>query len=248
MSDRLAGRVALVTGGGSGIGRAAVLRFAAEGVKVLIADRDQDAAQTVSKELGPEACAVVVGGVSLAADAERMTNAALEKFGRFDILVNNAGLSMSGSVVDMPEADWRRVFDVNLTSMFLMCKYAIPAMTRGGGGNIVNTGSGLGVIIGPGGKAAYSTSKAGVIHLTKCLAIDHAAAGIRVNCVCPGPVESPMFLRNPAELRERLAQSRPLRRLGRAEEIANAMLFFASDESSYITGHALMVDGGGSIV
>ncbi len=246
MTDRLAGQVALITGGGSGIGRAAVLRFAAEGAKVLIADRDRAAAESVMMEV--PGTAIAVGDVSLAADAEAMTKAALDQFGRLDILVNNAGMSFTASVLDMAEADWRRVFDVNLTSMFLMCKFAIPAMARTGGGRIVNTGSGLGVVIGPGGKAAYSTSKAAVVHFTKCLAVDHAAAGIRVNCVCPGPVESPMFLRNPAELRERLAQIRPLRRIGKAEEIANAMLFLASEESSYITGHALMVDGGGSIV
>ncbi len=246
MADRLAGRVAIITGGGSGIGRAAVLRFASEGASVVIADRDRAAAEAVLGEV--PGAAVAVGDVSQAADAQAITQAALDRFGRLDILVNNAGMSFTAKITDMAEADWKRVFDVNLTSMFLMCKFAIPAMARNGGGRIVNTGSGLGVVIGPGGKAAYSTSKAAVIHFTKCLAVDHAAEGIRVNCVCPGPVESPMFLRNPAELRERLAQGRPLRRLGQAEEIANAMLFFASEESSFVTGHAMMVDGGGSIV
>lgn len=245
---RLSGRVALVTGGGSGIGRAVVKRFTREGALVVIADRDARAAEETRSQVNGYRSAVVIGDVCQRQDCERMAKAPVDMFGRLDILVNNAGVSMPGTVVDMSAADWQQVFDANLTSVFLLCKTAIPAMSKGGGGSIVNTASALGIVVGPGGKAAYSASKAGLIHLTRSLAVDHAASGVRANCVCPGPIESPMFLRNPAELRERLANSRPLRRLGTPDEVADAVLFLASDESSYVTGHALVVDGGGSIV
>lgn len=223
------------------------MRFSREGASVVIADIDADAAKAAAARLDGPARAVV-GDVSRAADAERMVGEAVGAFGGLHILFNNAGVSSRGSVVEMTEEHWRRVFDINVTAVFLMSKYAIPRMKAAGGGVIVNTASALGIVVGPGGKAAYSASKAATIHLTRAMAVDHARDGIRVNCVCPGPTETPMFLRNAEELRARLAVGRPLGRLGTPDEIADAVLFLAGDESRYITGHALVVDGGGVVV
>jgi len=248
---RLAGKVAIITGAGAGIGRATALLFAKEGAKVVVADRDSErGAETVSiiREDGGEATFIQVD-VSKAADAERMARATVETYGKLDILVNNAGIYTQGSVVEMTEEDWDRILDVNLKGVFLCSKYCIPEMIKVGGGTIVNIGSEAG-IVGIKNQVAYNVSKSGIIGLTKSTAIDFAAHNIRVNCVCPGTTETPLVKAalerapDPAAARRALEEVRPANRLGRPKEIAAGILYLASDESPYATGAVLSIDGG----
>ncbi|MGH2541794.1 MAG: SDR family NAD(P)-dependent oxidoreductase [Ardenticatenaceae bacterium] len=251
---RLEGKVALITGAGSGIGRATAVLFAAEGAKVAASDVNEvEALQTVNdvKAMGGEA-APVTGDVSDAADAERMVRAAVDTFGRLDILVNSAGVSGRNALPQgaSPEAVWERVMDVNLKGTFLVSWHAVVEMERGGGGSIINLASIMGLVGYPegmgGGFNAYAPSKGGVVQFTRNLAIDYAKKGIRVNCICPGYVETNLtkgLTENP-ELKARLEERHPMGRLGRPEEIARAALFLASDESSFMTGAPLIVDGG----
>ena len=248
---RLAGKVAIITGAGAGIGRAAALLFAKEGAKVVVADCDSEGgAETVGiiREDGGEATFIQVD-VSKAADAERMARATVETYGKLDILVNNAGIYTQGSVVGLKEEGWDRILDVNLKGVFLCSKYCIPEMIKGGGGSIVNIGSEAG-IVGIKNQVAYNVSKSGIIALTKSTAIDFAAHNIRVNCVCPGTTETPLVKAalekapDPAAARRDVEESRPANRLGRPEEIAAGILYLASDESPYATGAILSIDGG----
>jgi NAD(P)-dependent dehydrogenase (short-subunit alcohol dehydrogenase family) len=248
---RLAGKVAIITGAGAGIGRAAALLFAKEGAKVVIADYDSEGgAETASiiREDGGEATFIQID-VSKAADAERMARATVETYGKLDILVNNAGIYMQADAVEMTEEDWDRILDVNLKGVFLCSKYCIPEMVKGGGGSIVNIGSEAG-IVGIRNQVAYNVSKSGIIALTKSTAMDFAAHNIRVNCVCPGTTETPLVKAalerapDPAATRRALEEVRPANRLGRPEEIAAGILYLASDESPYATGSILSIDGG----
>lgn len=251
-AGELAGKVALITGGASGIGFATAELFVREGAAVLIADRDSAAGEravAALTALGARA-SFVRADVARAADCEAAVEAAVARYGRIDILFNNAGITRRANVVETTEAEWDEVMAVNVKSMFLMCKYAVPVMRRQGGGSIVNTASGWGLV---GGKDAvsYCASKGAVVLLTKSMAVDHGAENIRVNCVCPGDTDTAMLRGEARQLGlEETAlvaagANRPLRRVGQPPEIAQAVLFLASDRASFVTGDALVVDGGG---
>ncbi len=247
----LHGKVALVTGGASGIGRATALLFAQEGAAVVVMDiRDEgrETANSIVRSGGR--AAFVRGDVTRAADCEAVVQAAVSAFGRIDILFNNAGIVRRASVVDTSEEEWDQVMAVNVKSIFLLSKAAIPFMARGGGGAIVNTASGWG-LVGGRNAASYCASKGAVVNLTRAMALDHVGQRIRVNCVCPGDTDTPMLREEARQLGEDVTRflagsaKRPLGRMGRPEEIAQAVLFLASAASSYVTGAVLVVDGGG---
>jgi NAD(P)-dependent dehydrogenase (short-subunit alcohol dehydrogenase family) len=248
---RLEKKVAIVTGAGSraagiGNGRAAAILFAREGAKVLIVDNKATAAEetlAAIKEEGGEA-EVFTGDVTSAADCRAMVERAVSRWGRLDILDNNVGIEGPASVVSVTEEDWDRVMTVNVKSMMLTGKYAVPAMAAGGGGSIINISS-IGALR-PRGLTPYSTSKGAVIALTRAMAIDHAKDGIRVNCIAPGPVYTPMVYSGgmSEEARERRRRASPLGIEGTGWDVGYAALFLASDEARYITGVVLPVDGG----
>jgi NAD(P)-dependent dehydrogenase (short-subunit alcohol dehydrogenase family) len=248
---RLANKVCVVTGGGSGIGRATCRLFAAEGARLVVADKNEAAAEAVAGECraaGAEAVALGID-VSRAADAERMVAETLRAFGRLDVLVNNAGYGIAGSVLDTDEKAWDDLMAVNVRGVFLCSKYAIPAMKAQGGGTIVNTASVV-ASIGIRNRAAYCASKGAVAALTRAMAIDHVDDGIRCNAIAPGTIDTPYFddiLRrspDPEAVRRALAARQLLGRLGTPEEIAAGILFLASDESRFATGSILTLDGG----
>jgi NAD(P)-dependent dehydrogenase (short-subunit alcohol dehydrogenase family) len=248
---RVANEVAIVTGAGSGIGRATALLFAREGAKVVVADsepaRGEETVGLMEKE-GGKATFVPVD-VSKAPEAERMVKTALDTYGILNILVNNAGIYGQGDVVDTTEEEWQRILQVNLTGVFLCSKYAVAAMIETGGGAIVNVASEAG-IVAIGNQVAYNVSKGGVIALTKSMALDFATYDIRVNCLCPGRTLTPLVeqviaeAEDPESMRRALSEDRPLKRMGRPEEIAAGILFLVSDECSYATGSTLVIDGG----
>jgi meso-butanediol dehydrogenase/(S,S)-butanediol dehydrogenase/diacetyl reductase len=245
---RLKGKICIITGGGSGIGRAACHLFAREGATVIVADKSAPAAQDVAAALGGSAVAVEVD-VSSNAGVARMIGDTVERFGRLDVLVNNAGYGIKGTVIETEEDDWNRLMAVNVNGVFFGCKHAIAQMQRQGGGVIVNTASVV-ATVGIRDRAAYCASKGAVAALTRAMALDHVADNIRVNAVAPGTIDSPyfqdMFAKSPraAELRRELESRQAMDRLGQPEEIANGMLFLASDESSFMTGAVLTIDGG----
>jgi NAD(P)-dependent dehydrogenase (short-subunit alcohol dehydrogenase family) len=247
MDKRLPGKVAIITGGGSGIGRATALLFAREGASVVVGDLNHDTAQatvTAIQAEGGTACVVRVN-VTQAAEVEQLIASAVQEYGRLDILFNNAGIGKRVALTDMSEDDWQQVIDVDLKSIFLCSKYAVPVMCRGGGGCIINTASIYG-LVGAEGVAAYNAAKGGVVLLTRTMAIDHARDNIRVNCICPGHTDTPILdtLRQDEPMLRTIRQRYPLGRFGRPEEIAYGVLFLASEASSFVTGTALVVDGG----
>jgi NAD(P)-dependent dehydrogenase (short-subunit alcohol dehydrogenase family) len=248
---KLAQRVAVITGAGSGIGRAMALRFASEGARILAADVNAAAAEATAdavRERGGEAAPFAVNVVE-PEQVRLMVERARDRFGRIDILCNNAGIGSTTTVVDEDPEQWDWVMAVNVKSVFLGCKYAIPVMLEQGGGVIINTASVAGMV-GIVNRAAYSASKGAVIALTKQVAIDYVERNIRVNCLCPGTVDSPWVGRllaqsdNAAEMRRSLEARQPMGRLGTPEEVAGAALYLASDDAAFITGTGLVIDGG----
>jgi len=248
---RLTGKRALVTGGASGIGAATAERFAAEGAAVAIADLDESGAETQAAALRDR------GGraLGIAADVGDddsvavMVAHAWEALGGVDILVNNAAIPMVGTVETLAAEEWERVLDIDLSSVYRVSRAIWPRFVAAGGGVVLNTASVAG-IVGMAGQHGYSAAKAGVVMLTRCMALDGAAHGIRANCVCPGFVETPMAMtyfeaqEDPAASRAAVDAAHPLGRMGRPDEIAAAFLYLASDEARWVTGTALAIDGG----
>ena len=246
-SQLLQDKVAVVTGAGSGIGAASALRFAAEGASVVVADIRGHKAEQIAADIEDNGGTAVSFAVDVADDASvaAMVAHCVEQFGRIDVLFNNAGTLRPGTAVELSVEDWDLVMAVNVRSVFLGAKHAVPHMQAQGRGSIINTAS-ISGLHGDGGAVCYAASKAAVINLTRALSTDHAPAGIRVNAICPGTVETPPVQRmmaDPAALQANL-QAHALGRLGRPDEIANAALWLASDESSFVSGEAIVVDGG----
>jgi NAD(P)-dependent dehydrogenase (short-subunit alcohol dehydrogenase family) len=248
MPGRVAGKVALVTGGASGIGRATALTFAREGAKLVIADTNAEGGQQtvhMITEKGGEAIFVQVD-VSQATAVEAMISKTVETYGRLDCAHNNAGISggLRALTAEYSEDRWHQVIAVHLTGVWLCMKYEIPQMLSQGSGAIVNTASGAG-LVGSRGMSAYVASKHGVVGLTKTAALEYAQQGIRVNCVCPGVIQTPMTeraLSDPA-LQAQIT-ARPTGRVGTPEDVAEAVVWLCSDAASFVTGHAMTVDGG----
>ena len=248
----LNGKVALITGGASGIGRATALLFAREGAAVAVVDMNEPEGQAVVQKIIDEGgqAIFVRGDVTRASDCQLAVRQTVEQLGKLDILFNNAGIIRRASVVETSEEEWDLVMATNVKSVFLLSKYAIPIMAEAGGGVIINTASNWGLVGGQ-NAASYCASKGAVVLLTKAMAVDHGAQNIRVNCICPGDTDTAMLRSEARQLgkpeEQFLAESaqRPLQRVGRPEEIAQAALYLASDASSFVTGIALVVDGGG---
>ena len=245
--NRLANKVAIVTGSGSGIGKATALLFSREGAKVVIAEYNEEsglASLRVMKDNGGEALFTRTD-VSQPEDVKAMVNAAVERYGRLDTIVNCAGIALNEvSTTECNEEIFTRIINTNLKGVWLGMKYAIPEMIRGGSGTIVNFAS-IAALEGYNGLPAYSASKGGVISISRVAAIEFASKNIRVNCVAPGHISTPMFLNAwDEDGLQRFINMSPLRRLGEPEEVANVVLLLASDESSHITGQTIVVDGG----
>ncbi|GIO69932.1 SDR family NAD(P)-dependent oxidoreductase [Paenibacillus cookii] len=249
----LSGKVAVVTGGASGIGLAAAELLAEFGAHAVLVDINETAGEQAAagiREKGGQA-SFYRCNVTSAADCERVAEEVASALGGIHILFNNAGVIRRKTVTELEERDWDLVLDVSLKGVYLLSKYVIPIMEQGGGGSIINTGSGWG-LKGGDRAAAYCAAKAGVVNLTKAMAIDHGPANIRVNCVSPGDTDTPLLRDEARQLQQDEASflvasagGRPLERLGTPRDIANAVLFLASDLSSWVTGSVLVVDGGG---
>ena len=243
---------AIITGAASGIGRATAVLLAREGAAVVAADIDDAGiADVVTGIVAAGGRAVAVrGDVTVDADCRRLVDAAVTSFGGLDIVVNSAGIVRRADVVETTEKEWDRVMAVNVKAVFLLGRHAIPEMARGGGGVVVNIGSGWGLKGGP-RAASYCASKGAVVNLTRAMAIDHGPQGIRVNCVCPGDTDTPLLREEAEQLGEDVAAflvssaERPIRRLGTPEDTARAVVFLVSDAASWVTGTTLVVDGGG---
>jgi NAD(P)-dependent dehydrogenase (short-subunit alcohol dehydrogenase family) len=254
----LKGKVALITGGGTGIGAAIAKRFVAEGAKICITGRRQAMLDKVSQSLPAGSVVTCSGDVSKQEDVKRMIETALKFDGRLDVLVNNAGLGISGSVTDIDPEEWRRVIEVDLTGPFLLMKASIPHMVKGGGGSIINIASLAGLLCLP-EEPAYCAAKAGLIHLTKQVALDYGSSKVRCNVICPGAFRTDMLESGIAPLAEKLgtdleggfayfAANAPLRRVANPDEISGLCNYLAGEDSSFMTGSVLTIDGGASVV
>ncbi len=250
---RLTDKVALITGGTSGIGRATAVLFAREGASVVVTGRDEERGRDVVREIESAGgrARFVRADVTRAEDCRRAVAETVDAFGRLDILFNNAGVYVAGDVTECTEEEWDEQVDVSLKGTFLMSREAVPIMIAQGGGSIVNNSSGWGLVGGE-RAVAYCAAKGGVVVMTKAMAMDHGRQGIRVNCICPGDTVTPMEHKDAEhqgiawEDYVAGASERPLGRMGEPLEVAYAALFLASDESSFVTGAALPVDGGGT--
>lgn len=241
----LRGRVAIVTGAAQGIGKSIAIQLAAAGANVVIADLAEEMAKTVAEEISRKGTEVISIGVDVSSlsSVEEMVKKTLDKFGRIDILVNNAGITRDALVMRLKEEDWDLVLDVNLKGAFNCIKAVSPVMLKQKSGKIVNIASIVG-IIGNVGQANYSASKGGLIALTKSCARELASRQINVNAVAPGFIQTSMTERLPAEVKQKLSSQIPFGKLGKPEDVANVVLFLVSEESSYITGEVIKVDGG----
>lgn len=252
MTRKLEGRVALISGISTGLGRAGALLFAREGAVVVGLDVDADGAATTVAEMvdGGGAGAVVTGDASRSEDVQRAVREAVDRFGKLDLLWANAGIGVFKDVVDTTEAEWDRIVGVNLKGAYLMAHFGIPALRRAGGGTVVLTAS-TSAVVGSPRWAAYCATKGGMLMLCRAMALDHAGDGIRVNCVCPGSIDTPLLQQDMRSrgvpIEEAIEQDRgahPMNRIGRPDEVARAALFLSCDDSSFTTGSALFVDGG----
>jgi NAD(P)-dependent dehydrogenase (short-subunit alcohol dehydrogenase family) len=248
MSGRLAGKVAIITGAGSGIGRACALEFARQGARIALVGRTRAKLESVAGQIGSSAFAVA-SDVSKSSDIQNIIQATVDKFSRVNILVNNAAMLIAGTAESLSENDWASTFDTNVKAVWLLSRGVLPHLRASGGGSIVNISSVLG-LVGAKNRVAYSASKGAVTLLTKSMALDHAAENIRVNAICPGIVETEMvagFIQNapnPEAMRKQREALHPIGRFGKPEDIAQLAVYLASDESSWVTGAAFPIDGG----
>jgi NAD(P)-dependent dehydrogenase (short-subunit alcohol dehydrogenase family) len=244
---RLEGKVALITGAAGGMGREAAKLFASEGARVVMTDVVEDAGRAAAEEIG-DGARFVRADVSKAADAEAMVRFAVETFGGLHVLYNNAGviLSNDAGAVETDEETWDRTMAINLKGVWLGCKFGIPALLASGGGSIINVASFVALMGAATAQIAYTATKGGVLSMTREMAVEYARRGIRANALCPGPIETPLLLQLFADdaARQRRLVHIPMGRLGQAEEVVRAALWLASDDSSFMTGAALVVDGG----
>jgi NAD(P)-dependent dehydrogenase (short-subunit alcohol dehydrogenase family) len=248
MSERLQGKIGIVTGAGSGIGRACAIALAREGARVALVGRRKDRVESLAEEIGDSALAIAAD-VSKPGEIRRLINETLSRFGGLTFLLNNAGVLHVGNAEQITEEQWDHTFNVNVRAVWLLSRAALPPMRKAGGGSIINVASTLGMV-GARNRAAYAASKGAVVLLTKGMAIDHGHDNIRVNAICPSFVETELTAAvldkapDPAAVRRERTAAHPLGRLGQPEDIAGLAVYLASDESSWVTGAALPVDGG----